>query len=253
MKKWIFRILLTMIIIIAFLIAGLSMLSGTGDAQKAGLEDAFGKALSATVTFGELEFFNIFPQFTIKVKEFRGIYDGEKSDIYADHISLSFDFIDLITKQKKINQFNVDNLSVGKGDWFDQPITNATIKIEPLEQDKARLQINGQYGDRPIDISVAMEKKSSLPPSYMFSSENHFDLTIGKTEVHGVFIPDAPDNTVLHDMTVSRAGKNCTTLPEKNRFSMQAFTENIFGETSESDLKNTDIDELCTSILRYGL
>ncbi len=253
MKKWIFRILLTMIIMIALLIAALSMLSGTGDAQKAGLEDAFGKALNATVTFGELESFNIFPQFTIKVKEFRGIYDGEKSDIYADHISLSFDFIDLITKQKKINQFSADNLSVGKGGWFDQPITSATIKIEPFEQDKARLQITGHYGDRPININVTMKKINSMPPSYMFTSENNFDLTIGKTEIHGVFMPDAPDNTVLHDMIISRAGKNCTTLPEKNRFSIQAFTGNIFGAISESDLKNTDIDNLCTSILRYGL
>ncbi|HRK98706.1 MAG: hypothetical protein KDJ26_01270 [Alphaproteobacteria bacterium] len=255
MTKWIIRILLTLIVMTAILFGGLSLLAGTGEPQKLGLEDAFGKALNATVNFDSLESFNIFPQFTIRVKGFNAIYQGDKGDIHGEDMTISFDLIDLILKKRSINQFNISNMTIDRGTWFDQPVEIKSSNIGILEGDSSpSLLIAGNYGTQPLKITISMEQiPNRFPPAYLFATENSLLIEIGTTSITGKFSPNASDNTALHDLKISRNDKLCTTLPTTNRFTMQSFTEKIFSKIIKSDTDQTDLDELCSEIMRYGL
>lgn len=255
MKKWIIRLLLTLIALFGLIFGGLNMLSGTGDAQKGGLEDAFGKALGATVHFDRLEAFNILPQFTVEISGFHASYPSGEGDIDADHVAFSFNLLDLILKKRTINRFEIENANIHKGGWFDKEVIVENTELLAKENNSmSGLAMRGKYGDRPLTFNVSLEQKiNSVPPSFFFGENNQFELAIGSTHVKGMFSPFAADRATLQNLSIDRSGKSCAALGQNNRFTMQAFTSNIFSLIAASDENGSDLDSLCQDIMRYGL
>lgn len=81
------------------LIAVLSLIAGTGESQKKGLEQAFGEFLSSQVTFQKLNHFNIIPQLTIDISGLNATPNVGSGFLTADRVAFSFNAADLLFKK----------------------------------------------------------------------------------------------------------------------------------------------------------
>lgn len=255
MKKWIIRLLLTIIVMIGVLLSGLHLLSGTGDAQKSGLEDAFSKALGGKVRFDKLEKFNIIPQLAVEVSGFHATYDNNLGNIDADQLAFSFSFIDLIRKKHTIDSFDISNMKIEAGTFFDTSVSFGKMGIEPATADKpAEFVALGKFGTLPMELRVDMtEDKDNIPAHYSFGTENDFDMNIGKTYIDGTFTPATTDNTRIRNISVTRGDKKCEALPENNRFTVQSFRTYVIPALAESELKGSSLEDLCKEMMKYGI
>lgn len=254
MKKWIIRLLLTIIILCGIFIGGLKLISGTGDTQKSSLENAFSQSTGGVVQFGKLVAFNIFPDLTIEVENFLVSYDGQDGDIHADHINLSFGLFDLLAKNRRIKDFSITNMTIQKGKLMNEYTVIDSGNIETPSDAAPYYKVVGKYNNVPMFMTVNMVQASrSIPPSFSFGKENPFTLEIGTTKITGIFSPYVTDNASLINLSVERDGKKCTSLPAENRYTMMNFTGYVFSAIAISDHEKSDIEKMCKELTRYGL
>ncbi|MDY0029508.1 MAG: hypothetical protein RBR86_06150 [Pseudobdellovibrionaceae bacterium] len=254
MKKWIIRLLLTIIILCGIFIGGLKLISGTGDTQKTSLENAFSSSTGGVVQFGKLLTFNIFPDLIIEVENFMVSYDGQDGDIKADHINLSFGLFDLLAKNRRIKDFSITNMTIQKGKLMNEYTVIETGGIETPADAAPYYKVIGKYNSVPMSLTLNMILASpTIPPSFSFGNENPFILEIGATKLTGVFSPYVTDNASLINLSVERDGIKCTSLPKENRYTMMNFTGYVFSTIASSDILKTDLEIMCKELTRYGL
>ncbi|HNQ91686.1 MAG TPA: hypothetical protein PKI93_02020 [Alphaproteobacteria bacterium] len=255
MKTWIIRILLTLIILIGLTIGALNMLAGTSNAHKQGLESAFSGALKGQTTFGVLNAFNVFPQFSVDIEDLYTTNAMGQGDIKAKNVKFSFNFFDLLLKRHQIGGLDITDLEIEKGIYTNQTFFASLIKIFPTKDDnQSHMSITGHYGILPLSITIDM-KQIGTPPelSFRFDKENKFSLEMGRTKVSGFFTPGTKTNTALQNLVISRDGTNCKSLPSTNRFTMQSFTSQIFSEIVTSETDKDNLETLCANITKYSL
>ncbi|HOO50213.1 MAG TPA: hypothetical protein PLK94_02880 [Alphaproteobacteria bacterium] len=254
MKKWIIRILITIIVFCGIFVGGLKLISGTGDVQKGGLESAFGESFGGVAHIGTLEAFNVFPDVTVQTSKLSIEYGDSVGDIHAEYMGFSFGMIDLLLQNRHIKDFTIKNMFIVKGRLFNQNVYVRNASIKSLENEPSAFAASGTYADIPFTFQISMLKDaSSLPPSFTFDKENPFEISIGTVKIKGTFTPFAKDNATLANLEILQNGIACTSLPKTNKFTVMSFTNYVFSEISKIELERKDLNEACKSITRYGL
>lgn len=255
MKTWIIRLLLTIIILIGLTIGALNFIGGNSDTHKKGLEDAFSASLQGEVTFGKLNSFNILPQLGVDVTDFTAANVMGLGDITADHVSFSFNFLDVVLKRRQITGIDITHMTIDKGVYGNEKMIFDTVAIVPqADNQPSGFSIKGTYGDKPLTVFVAMKQMTkSIPPAYGFDTSNPFTMTVGNISVQGSYVPITAENTALQDLIIKNGNTRCKTLPEKNRFTMASFTGQIFPELINASNGKITLETACKNITRYGL
>lgn len=180
-KTWIIRILLAITVIIVVTLLMLSLLGGTSDSHRRGLEQAFSDFLKADVRIGELEQFNIMPQLVFKTNDVRGVMRDNKDEFLADRLEIAFSFSDLVTGRSRIENFQLKNLRFSSDSKTDLRVDYAGIE----EGEKSLLGIRGDFEKKDFNLSFPLEKADGARPSYSFLPERPLSGNFGRLLIKG--------------------------------------------------------------------
>ena len=244
MKKWILRLLITCIVIIAMALVALNIISGTGPTQKQGLEQAFSQMLGGQAQFGTLKTFNLFPDLAFEVETF-SLSTASESNMSADKIRIVFGLSDLVLKTRKIKALQVENLHIDKGIYFKLDLDATTANTT-----KDGFVFSGTYGGKPLQGRFEMTSTGGTNPNYGFADDNDFTINIGAVQISGLFSPYAAEGSVVKNLTIFAATKNskqsCNIAPEKTIPTHALFQEVITDLSSVTT--PTGFEEICNKL-----
>ncbi len=251
MKKWIFRLLLVVVTVIAFGLFALNILSGTGDTQKRGLEQAFSGIFQGNTKFGTLKTFNLFPHLTIAVSNLEiNRTTGEK--IVAEDVDIGFGLSDVLFKTRKIEKFTLKNVHVDQGIYL--PL-NLFIEGATLSKDnksgKGQFAFHGQYGSSPLQGQFDMVATGGNVPNYAFVEDNPFTMTLGSVMVSGVFSPYVATGGTVKNIALSAAtktGKKSCSSSDKV-IASSAFFHDILADLSKIKTPD-DFHAVCEMLVK---
>lgn len=235
------------------LIAVLSLISGTGETQKKGLEQAFGEFLSSQVSFQKLNRFNIIPQLTIDISGLNATPNVGSGLLSADRVAFSFNASDLLFKKGRLLDFTIENLNIASTTFSNYPAQYEYIKIFPESGNiKAHMGAIGSYGPVPVTFSVDVGHSQNAMPTYYFEDHNPLKFTMGKSEIVGDFAPFDANKMVFKNLRLTRGNEKCD-LPAENRLSWENFRDQILPKLTETEMKNQKIDIVCQTLKSYAL
>ena len=186
---WIIRLTAVFIILISITLFMLSSMSGKGESQRKGLEQAFTDGLDMPVTIGTLNYFNAIPQFKIDAASFKAGTKFDKTYIIADQVILGFSLWDIVRNQKTIQEFTILNADIAMPAITNQKFEKTNIRILQPELTKpARLYLNGITGGHKIELSITMQTRvTNLLNNYYLSDKEIIMAKSGACEINGLF------------------------------------------------------------------
>lgn len=253
MKKWILRLLVALVVAMCFFLFALKIVSGTGDAQKRGLEQAFSEIFEGRATFGQLVAFNLFPQLSLAVDNLAISNVKGQGDIVASKVALSFATWDIVAKNRKISGFHLTGLNVSEGVYTPMALSFDDAGIYKGDApDQGVLSFSGHYGEAPIKGRLTMQAESGLQPKYYFGPENPFTMNLGAVQVSGVFMPYVVVGGQVSKVsflarTSQKAKEQTCALPPEQALSLPRFFKELVG--GAATLKSSkDFDALCRTL-----
>lgn len=216
MLKKILLVLLILIFGIGLAILGtLQLVSGNGESQRKGLENAFSMTLQGTAQIKTLHSFNLMPQFNIELEglDVSGMPQG--GTLTADKLHVAFGLIDLSRGTRKIEVFSVQDMVVGKGVLADAPITVQTANITPVSDPKTGQKsglftVKGKIAESQLVAEVSMLAYDTSRPSYSFNEENSFTVTVGGITATGIYAPFKADSKTVGNYRLAAYGSQCS-------------------------------------------
>ncbi len=201
---WLLRILVFIVVLMAVGLVSLSMMGGTSESHRKGLEQAFSDFLKADVTIGGINQFNIIPQLAMKVENVHGVFREVKNEFMIDRVDIAFGFWDLLTGKRDIENFQLENFRFSQDSKNDLRIDHAGIDAtEP-----SALKIKGEYLKRDFDFSVPMKKEISSRASYSFDKTNVLTGHFGALDIKGVVQPAANSGSgMFENLEISSKGQ----------------------------------------------
>lgn len=213
LAKWTFRILFTTCILIGMSLFGLSVLSGTSDAHRHGLEEAMSNIVRTKVQITKLNTFNFFPQFAIDMEGVNGNdVDGARS-FEARQIKIAFALTDLLRKRGQIEDFQMEDLRLEAGVMGPQELMLSKVGIVSAASGKAPyVSIQGNYGGTPLQAGIDLTQlPATMRPSYKFSPGSPLHVTLGTLKLTGVVGENKDDYQDINDVRVSVDGEELMT------------------------------------------
>lgn len=251
MKKWFFRILMTVAVLGALALFGLQISSGTSDSHKRGLEQAFSEVFAGEATFGALKTFNLAPQFSIAVENLRISNIKNSGYLSADEMLISFGAIDLIRKSRIIEDFHLKNFQVSAGVYTPLELQLSDAGIYPNEKkDAANFIMTGMYGKQELKAQFAMTMTSGIRAKYSFADENEFAVNLGAVQINGLFSPYSKNGAVMTQINMFaqiKDGRIECTLPPEKTVALSAFFTDILQQIS-SIKSPADLTSLCDTL-----
>ena len=251
MKKWILRILITVAVLGALALFGLQIVSGTSESHKRGLEQAFSQIFGGQAIFGELKTFNLFPQFTIAIEDLQISRVNETGSMSADQVLIAFGPLDLLLKNRVIEDFHLKNFKIGEGVYTPLNIHLTDAGIYPNEKkDAANFILTGTYGPHELKGQFAMEMASGMRPKYSFTETGEFAMNLGAVQISGIFNPYGETGAAFSKLTLfaqQKDGRIECTLPPEKTVALQAFFKDVLGQivTIQSP---SDLTKLCDTL-----
>ncbi len=251
MKKWLFRLLVLIAVVIAFTLFALQVLSGTSDTHKRGLEQAFSEIFKGDAQFGTLKAFNLFPQFTVEIEKLQIAGINNLGNLTADHFLIVFGSIDLVTKNRQIENFQIKNLYVSEGVFTPLSLQLDELGLQPTDKpDAGKLNFKGKYGTHDLSGEFATGVKPGARPKYFFNDQNLFAMNVGFAQLSGVFNPYASGGAKMSDLKIFAQKTNghleCKIYEGKD-IDFSAFVKDVVGKASEAKAPQ-DITKLCESL-----
>lgn len=239
MKKWILRLLMVVVFLIAGGLFTLNIVSGTSETQKKGLEQAFSKIFRGTATFGKLQTFNLFPQLTIHVQNL-AIIGAPGGDIAAEDAEMSFALLDVVLKNRLIQNLHFKNLRIDEGVYLPLAIflENAGTYISDTK-DSGKFAFQGTYGGQPLKGEFAMILKTGARPKFTFDTDNHFVMNVGSVQLSGIFSPYIVNGGQIKNLKLYAAkkdGQQSCEIAEDKIFGGGVFFRDIL--TQAAKVKN---------------
>lgn len=179
MKTWLIRFLLFIVFVIAAALLMLSLLGGTGESHRKGLERSFSDFLKADVSLGRLEQFNIVPQLSLKTQEIKGRFLDSGNEFMIDRLDLAFGFSDLALGRKKIENFRLENLRFSKDSSLDLRIDYMRITDTPA------FIVKGLYRRKDFNLSFPLNVTKTSRPAYSFTPGTNFSGAFGSLALKG--------------------------------------------------------------------
>lgn len=251
MKKWIFRLLVTFVVLGGLCLFGLQIVSGTSDKHKRGLEDAFSQMFQGTAKFGQLKAFNLFPRFSIEIENLEVTGISVSGTINAAQAEIGFGPLDLILKNRKIEKFYLRDLNISEGVYTPLSIYLADAGLYKNDtKDTGRFSFSGDYGTQPINGQIDMAMDKGVIPKYFFNEENNTIITIGAVQIDAIFMPYTVNGPQVKKIMLSGEGKGVKMeceLPSDKAIPLTQFMKEVIGKTA--DIKSTDdLKNLCGSL-----
>jgi hypothetical protein len=190
--KWFFRFLLLCVALLALLLLIMNSISGNGDAQRRGLEQAFSDGLKMPVTIGTLNDFNVVPQFKIDASLFKIGTANDPLYLMADQIVISFSLWDMLLNEKTIQEFTIKNAEFMLPFITSETIENSTIQIlRPEPVNPARLYLNGKIKEKPVELYLTLQSElTNTHYNYKLAPEEVVILKMGNCKLNGKFIQE---------------------------------------------------------------
>jgi hypothetical protein len=160
---WILRILFFFIAVLSIGILILNLVSGTGDPQRRGLEQAFSDSLGVTISIGTLNNFNVLPQFTIDISDLKSDKNEHQKIIEAGRIRIAFSLLDLLQNKKTIQNLDIDKGKFYYPAFSANEFTNISSKIEPptINNNQATFTATATINENTLNISIPMNHTKS--------------------------------------------------------------------------------------------
>jgi hypothetical protein len=251
MKKWIFRILITLVVLGGLALFGLKIVSGTSDKHKRGLEDAFSQIFQGTAKFGQLKAFNLFPQLTIEIEDLEISGINVTGTINVAQAEIGFGPLDLLLKNRKIEKFYLKDLDIDEGVYTPLSLYLADAGLYKDDKNETgRFAFSGRYGTQPLNGQIDMTVESGATPKYLFKDRNNLILTIGAVQLEAVFIPYEKIGPQISDINVSGEGKGMKvecSLPADKVISLTQFLRDIVAKSAEV-ASTDDLKKLCANL-----
>lgn len=202
--KWLFRILLACIVLIAAGLFVLKILSGTSDSHRRGLEQAFSELSGSTVKIGELTTFNIAPQFVLEMRDVRGENKNGLLDFRAEDLRVAFSFADILFKRPRIEDLQAHNLIIEAGFGAKQPLTIKSLTLMPAEKElPARFQFDGNYGAAPFNGFLEVARVPLMGrPSYSVAASSVLRIELGRLHLNGSLEQGKDGYPILKDTVI---------------------------------------------------
>lgn len=207
--KWTFRILFAIVVMFGLSLFMLSILSGTSDAHRHGLEQAMSDMFRSRVKIGSLTTFNILPQFLVEMENVEA--QTVESDIrYSiEKARVAFSFADIFFERKTIEDFQLTNLKLGAGLVGPQDVVIEQAGIIPGDtKTPPRVVAQGTYGGVKFTASIEIDRvRAPGRPSYKIGKSNPAVFTMGEFRLTGKFGPNDDGFSSLQDAVLEANGR----------------------------------------------
>ena len=202
--KWIFRILLALCIFIGMGLFGLSILSGTSDAHRHGLEQAMSNIFRTNVRIIELKSFNLLPQFLVDVQDVQGVPTSGTGAFFAKRITVAFALLDILRKKGMIEDFQIEDLHLEAGLIGPKELVLNSVRIVPATSGESPfVEIKGAYGSTALDASVGLDQlPGRMRPAYRFIPGAPVKLNLGEFSLTGILGANRDDYQEIKNISL---------------------------------------------------
>lgn len=244
--NWILRLLITIVVVMGGCMLMLGLISGTGDAQKHGLEQALARPLDAKATIGTLKEFNIAPQFSVAAENITAQTNKGNKQISLAYGRIAFGLFDILTSKRTIEYIELKDLKSDGDVWGPHPLTMSLLKIDDSDSSRPpRLTFNGTYGTETMAGWIEMEKEVNWSrPSFHFTEKNNMEMHLGNITVTGNFKPYGGHGQKIEDAKITIGKTECLT----KTLAIQNLNTEIFLKLIDSKTKETDTQSLCAQL-----
>ena len=251
MKKWIFRLLVLIAVVIGMALFGLKVLSGTSDTHKRGLEQAFSAIFKGEAKFGALNTFNLFPQFAMEIEKLEIGGVNNAGNVTADKFQIAFGSYDLIAKNRIIENFHLQNFNATETVFTPLALHFDDMGLYPSDKpDAGKISFKGTYGTQDLNGEFTIGMKAGVQPKYFFNEQNPFAMNIGAVQVSGIFRPYIAGGAKISDLKLFAQKKDgpleCAVMSGK-QIDFSVFLNDVVTKVAQVKTPQ-DVTQLCGSI-----
>lgn len=188
---WTFRLLLLLIALMTIFLGGMSLLSGTEDIHKSGIEQALSDLFGVRAEIGTLEDLTFFPIIKLEAKDIK-FYEreGETRNVQVDALRFSYGFWHYILGKKIIKDLYLEGVEARPGFYGAQRLKLDKLEIvqespKPDENiaGKAFLKAKGAYGGKTFDAAFELQ---ITPRGYLFTENLPFRVSFETLHAQGL-------------------------------------------------------------------
>lgn len=244
--NWILRLLVTIVVVMGGGMLVLGLVSGVGEPQRHGLEQALARALDAKATIGTLKEFNIAPQFSVAAENITAQTNKANKQISLGYGRIAFGLLDILTSKRTIEDIELRDLKSDGEIWGPHPVTLSLLKIDDSDlARKPRLTFSGTYGTETMNGWIEMEKEINWSrPSFHFTEQNNMEMHLGNITITGNFKPYGGHGQKIEDAKIIIGKTECSA----KTLAIQDLTTEIFLQLIDSKAKETDTKSLCDKL-----
>ena len=190
-------------VIVFILLTVLSNLGGNDDTLRESVEGYISDTTGYEAQIETLNMVNFFP--TI-IFDFENLslrepgFGGEVARLRAFRFSMSF--WDVATRSGRFQNFQIDDLDVQEGVWL--PFSAHLEKLslfEDVRTGQPYLRAQGRIRDQDFTIGMDVVRDDNV---FYFPDERPFFMTLGQSELRGVFARDA-EKILINDLEIDHA------------------------------------------------
>ncbi len=232
-SRWLLRLLLVAVVIFLSFLFVVNTISGTGDMQRSGLQQALSDVTGTKVNITKLTQFNVFPQFAIGFEGIDGVGVSADTGFSIGEFTYAKSFWDwFFNNETSIQKFNVVNFRTNPGVFGPQVLEITKAAIIPA-QDKSPpyLSAEGLYGAQKLSARFDLvQTQFGLIPGYEIGKGQAFDIALGDFHVTGKF------------------------FFKKNEVKLQDVTMRVNGgEPLTGEIKIVPVDKAMTGMIAFAL
>ena len=165
------RLFFTIIIVGFFLITALSLVGGSSEPLKQGMEQYFSEVANLRARIGTLEKVTFYPNIALHVKDvvfhpLQGPLEDnpENAPITLKELQISMPFWRYLLGMRYIETLSVTDLVTKHSNLLPAPLSIDFVKIQDKQEtDKkpaqAQVSMKGQYNGKPLHVSLGLDKK----------------------------------------------------------------------------------------------
>lgn len=186
--RWTFRLIITGIIIFLAFLFVVNTISGTGDMQRSGLQQALSDVTGTKVSITKLTRFNVFPQFAIGFEGIDGVGASADTGFSVGEFTYAKSFGDwFFNNETAIQTLSIAQLRTNAGVIGPQifEITKAEI-IPAADKEQPYLKAEGLYGVQKFSARFDLtQTQFGMIPNYEIGTGKKFEVQLGDFNVTG--------------------------------------------------------------------
>ncbi len=188
MTRWIFRLLVVGILIFLAFLFVVNTISGTGEMQRAGLQQALSDVTGSKVSITKLTRFNVFPQFAIGFEGIDGVGASTATGFSIGEFTYAKSFTDwFLNNETAIQVLSISQFKTNAGVIGPQvlEITKAQI-IPATASERPYLKADGLYGAQKFSARFDLtQTQFGMIPNYEIGKGEKFEVQLGDFNITG--------------------------------------------------------------------